>query len=400
VQEAIADFGCSELGRNLLPRFGADGVFGAETRSAVEAFQSARNIAADGIVGPVTLMHLDLYLLGALPPVPGVDVPNECRLVALDTPAAQVDKLRENGLTDASLGKDETDAGEGLSAVLPGFALLCNLKGGGASRQQCNPRSLCGGGKEPVVNGQGGSFRVCDFQQAVKEGILISVPDRPVTMIAGQWTFAGSVAACLPNDVPDNVWEWGFIQTVENLSFIAEYARGWEEHRVVPVPARDAADTVFKGGVPVAVTPADPPWYSPDSVVDFSAEEAPVLVDSPRARFPALQPRTKRPPDLVGGLVVPGVKPCAPIERVSAEGKFHVWLIVRRTDRPLDPASLVFLKHAQIEFSVSLAAPKVSVENGRGSARPVLDGIPGRDFVRVALTFAGDPCPVILDSKD
>ncbi|UOQ86388.1 peptidoglycan-binding protein [Gracilibacillus salinarum] len=42
-----------------LPKFGADGVFGQETESAVRSFQSAEHLAVDGIVGPNTNAKLD-----------------------------------------------------------------------------------------------------------------------------------------------------------------------------------------------------------------------------------------------------------------------------------------------------------------------------------------------------
>ncbi|UOQ47049.1 peptidoglycan-binding protein [Gracilibacillus caseinilyticus] len=42
-----------------LPKYGADGVFGQETESAVRSFQSAENLAVDGIVGPNTNAKLD-----------------------------------------------------------------------------------------------------------------------------------------------------------------------------------------------------------------------------------------------------------------------------------------------------------------------------------------------------
>lgn len=42
-----------------LPRYGADGKFGAETETAVRAFQKANGLAVDGIAGPKTLAALE-----------------------------------------------------------------------------------------------------------------------------------------------------------------------------------------------------------------------------------------------------------------------------------------------------------------------------------------------------
>lgn len=54
--------GKAELG---LPKAGADGDFGAETASAVKAFQRANGLAADGIVGKLTLAKLNAALIKA-----------------------------------------------------------------------------------------------------------------------------------------------------------------------------------------------------------------------------------------------------------------------------------------------------------------------------------------------
>ena len=42
-----------------LPKFGADGAFGSETKAAVAAFQTANGLAPDGVVGKNTIGHLD-----------------------------------------------------------------------------------------------------------------------------------------------------------------------------------------------------------------------------------------------------------------------------------------------------------------------------------------------------
>jgi hypothetical protein len=75
VQQALLFFGCEEPRKNLLPNFGADGVFGGETRRAVGEFQAAQNLAVDGIVGPVTLAALDKLFAARPIRVAGESVP-------------------------------------------------------------------------------------------------------------------------------------------------------------------------------------------------------------------------------------------------------------------------------------------------------------------------------------
>jgi len=59
-----------------LPRYGADGDFGAETEAAVKAFQKAVGIAVDGLAGPVTLSKLKSYKKPAPKPKPSINLPN------------------------------------------------------------------------------------------------------------------------------------------------------------------------------------------------------------------------------------------------------------------------------------------------------------------------------------
>jgi phosphatidylserine/phosphatidylglycerophosphate/cardiolipin synthase-like enzyme len=53
IQQALIDTGFP------LPRFGADGIFGAETKVAVQNYQKAHGLSADGIIGPITMGSLD-----------------------------------------------------------------------------------------------------------------------------------------------------------------------------------------------------------------------------------------------------------------------------------------------------------------------------------------------------
>lgn len=64
VQQALVDLG------HPLPKFGVDGIFASETKSAVKSFQAAKGLsgkAVDGIVGPTTMGLLDTAVGGGGP---------------------------------------------------------------------------------------------------------------------------------------------------------------------------------------------------------------------------------------------------------------------------------------------------------------------------------------------
>jgi hypothetical protein len=63
IQQALIDAGFP------LPRFGADGDFGAETKAAVQNYQRAHGLAVDGIIGPTTMGSLDAQF-ASTPPAP------------------------------------------------------------------------------------------------------------------------------------------------------------------------------------------------------------------------------------------------------------------------------------------------------------------------------------------
>lgn len=66
IQQALVDAGFP------LPEFGVDGIFGSETKRALQDFQRASSLGADGVLGPATMSALDgLFTDGApaLPPV-------------------------------------------------------------------------------------------------------------------------------------------------------------------------------------------------------------------------------------------------------------------------------------------------------------------------------------------
>ncbi|MDJ0722662.1 MAG: peptidoglycan-binding protein [Desulfobacterales bacterium] len=79
-----------------LPRFGADGQFGSETRTAVRSFQEAQRIQVDGIIGPVTMGRLDDASAARprpkIPPAPG---PGPGRERVLQTVRVELPLTRE-----------------------------------------------------------------------------------------------------------------------------------------------------------------------------------------------------------------------------------------------------------------------------------------------------------------
>lgn len=67
IQQALVDAGFA------LPRFGVDGIFGNETRAALQDFQRSSSLQADGIVGPGTMSALDALFAGGAPALPPVN---------------------------------------------------------------------------------------------------------------------------------------------------------------------------------------------------------------------------------------------------------------------------------------------------------------------------------------
>ncbi|MFZ6179931.1 eCIS core domain-containing protein [Nannocystis pusilla] len=72
VQRALAAWGC-EYGRRTLSTSAVDGMYTPQTRAAVKAFQATPkealgpSLAVDGIVGPLTVRELDLYVSKTAP---------------------------------------------------------------------------------------------------------------------------------------------------------------------------------------------------------------------------------------------------------------------------------------------------------------------------------------------
>ncbi len=78
-----------------LPKFGADGVFGEETKSAIKSYQQARGLKVDGIIGPNTIGRMDVEFTPTSPvtpptPTPPVTPPTPTPPVTPPTPTPPV----------------------------------------------------------------------------------------------------------------------------------------------------------------------------------------------------------------------------------------------------------------------------------------------------------------------
>ena len=77
VQEGIREYFLEREGRDPLPVYGVDGLFGRETKRAVEDFQASEGLTGkhvDGIVGPITMDLLDSE--GGWPEPPSPELPS------------------------------------------------------------------------------------------------------------------------------------------------------------------------------------------------------------------------------------------------------------------------------------------------------------------------------------
>lgn len=415
VQQALRSWGCEELNTDLLPQFGADASFGAETESAVRNFQGNQDIAQDGLVGPVTLSRLDAFVgFGSIPEFPDQD----CKVVPPDAPRSVIQSLADKGFALSSeTAPSSTPAEESaFSAGMAGIPIFCQLKkpgGGGKSAP-----GLCSGKAQHVVKMGNATFALCDFiDGSRRQAGAIPTPSPGnqagfVEMRALSLALFGTVQASLPNSGPGSAetdWEHGFTQTVQNLKYTAKYQRGWKSERQVPSPRRDAT------GASVME-----PWYSNQTLPGFSFHDPldpkkinsipgpiglgpesigtdPVgIMDDPRAIFVDTVPINSEPEC-----------PCSSIESIEAKGELDTWLVVTLAGKGNTLSDLGFLKHAAIKFDLKAdkaagfavqGTPTIDFENGQGSKTPVLTGTLANDDLKTLKQTQGQPCPVTIPS--
>jgi peptidoglycan hydrolase-like protein with peptidoglycan-binding domain len=115
IQQALVDAGFP------LPKFGVDGIFGAETKKVVMDFQTEAGLKVDGIVGPETLGDMD-----QVPTCPGGEAESTSTFAAAEAFAAP----------------------EGAADLIMA-ASLCYAPGGGGGGGPINPPKRCTGNKNP-----------------------------------------------------------------------------------------------------------------------------------------------------------------------------------------------------------------------------------------------------------
>lgn len=103
-----------------LPKFGADGKFGNETKTAVKAYQKANALAEDGVVGPKTMAALDLYYAvdrgkDPLPPKAGS---KEAQILAILKKGANMSKAEAKEVQKLLFKLKEDDFKRALKAAI------------------------------------------------------------------------------------------------------------------------------------------------------------------------------------------------------------------------------------------------------------------------------------------
>jgi hypothetical protein len=412
VQQALVAWGCEQLSRNLLPRFGADGDFGSETETAVREFQSFTEIASDGLVGPITLSRLDAFVVfGEIPEFP----PGNCKVIPPDSPPKVVRELADLGfVTSSDLLAATTPSERAVAAGLAGIPILCDLgKGGGGGGKA--PPGICTGTAISIASIGNATFALCDFRNASRMSAGAVPHPGPgnevgfVEMRALGIRLFASVGTSLPTSGPgsaDTDWQHGFIQTVRSLKWTATYQRGWSAVREVAQARRDATSSSVSE-----------PWYSNQSIPSFQFEEnkkiitiqGPIalgpefvgtdpvgIIDDPQVIFVDTVPINKDP-----------VCPCSHLETIEAKGALDTWVVVTPNGKGKTESDLAFLKHADIEFDLKAdkassfavtGTPTMKLENGKGKNSPVLTGTIANDDLKKSKLTEGSPCPVTIPS--
>lgn len=413
IQQALLAWGCEHKNRNLLPKFGADADFGAETESAVRGFQDAMGIAQDGLVGPITLSRLDAFVaFGTIPEFPSVN----CKVVPPDVPADVIQALARLGFAASSefASTAQSTAELAVSAGTAGVPIFCQVggsKGGGGKA----PAGICAGKPQHVASIGNATFALCDFINGSRMSPGAIPQPRPgreagfVEMRALGIALFGDVGFSLPTTGPGSAvtdWQHGFIQTARSLKYTATYQRGWSSVREVASVRRDATGST----VPE-------PWYSNQNIPAFQFRvgnqvvtvQGPIalgpefigtdpvgIIDDPRVIFVDTVPINSEPEC-----------PCSFLQSIAAKGELDTWLVVTPTGKGKSEADLAFLKHVATEFDLKAdrasgfavqGTPTMKLENGRGNKAPVLTGDLANDDLKTPKITRGAACPVTIPS--
>jgi Domain of unknown function (DUF4157)/Putative peptidoglycan binding domain len=412
IQQALVAWGCENQTRNLLPKFGADAEFGAETERAVRDFQNAMGIAQDGLVGPITLSRLDSFVaFGTIPGFPSVN----CKVVPPDVPASVIQALASLGFAASSefASTAEPTAELALSAGIAGVPIFCQVAGAGGGGGNKAPAGICPGTPEHVASIGDATFALCHFTNGSRLTAGAVPRPRPgneagfMEMRALGIALFGFVGSSLPVTGPGSAetdWEHGFIQTARSLKHTATYQRGWRSVREVPSVRRDASGRT----VPE-------PWFSDQRIpaFQFQVGKQIITVNGPIGLGP--EPLGVDPVGIIDDPLVIFVDtvpinsepecPCSFLESIEAKGELDTWLVVTPAGKGKVEAELAFLKHVAIEFDLRAekasgfavqGTPTMKLENGRSSKAPVLTGPLANDDLKAIRITRGAACPVTI----